>query len=130
MEANGLEKEETAKTARPIPSFGGTPRRTRSAAREESEAGDSEEGMPEATHIDTATVSMLASIIAKDKKVDRTLSSIVDGFAEGGWTVIAMIYKKAKVRPSSCSGIEKFCDGALSYTYMFGTVGGQNVCKL
>ena len=27
--ANGLEKEKTAKTARPIPSFGGTPRRTR-----------------------------------------------------------------------------------------------------
>ena len=110
VKANGLEKEESAKTARPIPSFGGTSRRTRSsrsAAREESEAGDSEEGMPEATHIDTATVSMLATIIAKDKKADRALSSIVDDFAESGGTAIAMIYKKAKVHPSSCSGIEK-----------------------
>ena len=100
-EANGLEKDAADKSSRPIPTFGGTPRRRRSTR------DDSDHDEPEVTHIDTATITMLASIVTKDKKADRQLSSLVDGFMKNAGTVVAMIYKKAKVHPSSSSGIEK-----------------------
>ena len=104
-EANDLQKKEGDTNARPIPSFGRVSTRARAA--EESEDGDEEVDPPAATHMDGAVVNTLAAIVIKDKKADIALGKLVDEFTEEAGTSTLLIYKNAKVHPSSPSGIQK-----------------------